>query len=47
MMTSDISKIPSVKTIQAIRERSSKFVNDREWNKFHLPASLSLALAGT
>lgn len=39
-------KIPPLSTFQAVRERASRFCAERNWEKFHLPTSLALALAG-
>jgi len=36
----------SAVSLQAMREIASKFCADRDWYKFHLPASIALALAG-
>ena len=31
---------------QLLRERAAGFCAERDWGKFHLPASIALALAG-
>lgn len=40
MLTSDI------KCIEGVRSYCSNFVNQREWNKFHTPVNIALALNG-
>jgi len=35
-----------VDSLESVRATCSKFVNDREWNKFHTPVNLMLALNG-
>jgi hypothetical protein len=37
----------SITTVQSVRETVSNFCKEREWEKFHLPMSIALALAGT
>mmetsp|Transcript_25791 Transcript_25791/g.51707 ORF Transcript_25791/g.51707 Transcript_25791/m.51707 type:complete len:289 (+) Transcript_25791:85-951(+) len=33
-------------TFQDVRERAAKFCSERDWQKFHLPPSITLALSG-
>ena len=35
-----------IKSFQALREKVSKFVSDREWQQFHQPRNVLLALSG-
>lgn len=37
---------PFTPSILAVKEVSDRFVQDRDWGKFHLPKNIALALAG-
>jgi hypothetical protein len=38
--------VTAIQTFQSVRVTAAKFCSDRDWQKYHLPTNLALALSG-